>query len=146
MSDYYGYNKTGNNVGVLTSPTAVIIKIGGNSLSVCQSFNLSYQRTVTPSYEFGSSTVYMSMGPSSGTVSFERIVGKDAILAPYKPSSPCSDTTIQITGGGTGVCSGGLGSLLIEGAVLQNVGASSQAGGTTVNDMAAYMFSSLSAG
>lgn len=143
MADYFGYNKTAKGPGNIVSTSMVLMAIGGKSVKLVQSVDISYQRQVTPQYEVGSDSVYMVAGQSGGTWRVTRAVGEEAIIKPYKPGNACQTTTLSMVKG-NGSCGMDPGMITGTGCILQTVGMNAAVQSTIVTDNAQWMVGSLS--
>lgn len=142
MADIFGYNKTAKGPGNVVSPSMVMVMIDGERVYLAQSCTVQYSRNVTPSYELGSDSVWMTTGHSSGSCQISRAVGDDPLVTPYLPNGACATQTITI-GKGDGDCGMDPGTLTCTGSVLANVGTTLSVGGSIVTDNATWQIGSL---
>ena len=70
---------------------------GGESgkVNLIQNFQIQYQLQFQPVYEFGSKSIWFSKTPGAGTLTINRIVGGDDILATFK-TNECKGLTLVI--------------------------------------------------
>jgi hypothetical protein len=142
MADVFGYTKTAKGPGNVVSPSMVMVMIDGERVYLAQQCTVQYQRSVSPNYELGSDSVWMTAGHSSGTVQLSRAVGDDPLVAPYLPGSACDTQTITV-GKGDGACGMDPGTLTCAGCVLANVGTTLSVSGSIVSDSASWSFGNL---
>lgn len=135
MADYFGYTKTTKGPGDLAGTSAVLVKINNSSISLCQNCRITYNRTVSPHYELGSDSVYMSAGHSSGTCEIGRMIGKQAALVPYQTGA-CDLSTISVAKG-SAQCQKDIGTITMQG-LLASVGVTADVGSYTISDSASY--------
>ena len=142
MADIFGYNRTGaSDVFVADKSKLTIVGVSGADL--IQSWSISYQQSITPIYEVGSSRLFWAKGNPVGEGSIARIVGTTFLSM---TSGICDKgTTITITNA-SGACSGDGISLTCTGAICTSVGVSAQAGNPTVSQSVTFQFASLSIG
>lgn len=140
MADFFGYNKTTKGPGDIASANAVIVKINNNKVNLAQTVSITYSRTVTPSYELGSDTVYLTAGHSGGSCNIERLIGETSAFEPYR-ANPCALVNITVAKGITS-CAKDIGTITMQG-VLQQIGSSVNAGTFTVTDRADYVIGNL---
>ena len=142
MADVFGYTKVAKGPGNIVSPSMVMVMIDGERVYLAQNCNLAYQRHVTPTYELGSDSVWMTAGHSGGNCQISRAVGDDPLVTPYLPSGACATQTITI-GKGDGTCGMDPGTLTCTGSVLTSVGTTLSVGGSIVTDNAAWQIGNL---
>lgn len=141
MADIFGYTKTVHGPTTVASPSAVMVKLDGGKVQIAQSVNITYARNVNQNYEIGSESVYLTAGHASGTCEISRLVGETKALVPFKPSSACDMTTIQVSNSGES-CQKDIGVITMKG-VLVNVGVNVTAEAFTVTDSASYQIGDL---
>lgn len=143
MADVFGYDKTVKGPGEIVSASAVMVKLGDSGkVNLAQAVTIDYQRTVTPNYELGSETVFLTAGHSAGTCRIERLVGETKALEPYVTSNSCDPTTITVAKSGDLKCSKDIGTLTMKG-LPSSVSVAVQAGQFTVTDSATYQIGNL---
>lgn len=142
MADVFGYNKTAKGPGNVVSPSMVMVMIDGERVYLAQSCTINYARTVTPNYELGSDSVWMTAGHSGGSCQISRAVGDDPLISPYLPGNACATQTITV-GKGDGTCGMDPGTLTCTGSVLTSVGTTLSIGGSIVSDNAAWQIGNL---
>lgn len=64
-------------------------------VNLIQNFQIQYQLQFQPVYEFGSKAIWFSKTPGAGTLTINRIVGGDDILAKFK-TDECTGLTLVI--------------------------------------------------
>lgn len=143
MADVFGYTKVAKGPGNIVSPSMVMVMIDGERVYLAQECRMAYQRSVTPTYELGSDSVWMTAGHSSGTCSITRAVGNEALIEPYLPGDACSTQTITV-GKGDGQCGMDPGTLTATGCILQSVGATLSVGTQVVTDQGSWNIGNLS--
>ena len=143
MADVFGYTKVGKGPGNIVSPSMVMVMIDGERVYLAQTCSMTYQRSVTPTYELGSDSVWMTAGHSSGTCSVSRAVGNEAMVEPYLPDNACSTQTITV-GKGDGQCGMDPGTLTATGCILETVGVNLSIGTQVVTDQASWKVGNLS--
>lgn len=142
MSDVFGYSKKAKGPGNVVSPSMVMVMIDGERVYLAQTCTVNYQRSVTPNYELGSDSVWMTAGHSSGSVAIARAVGDEPLVSLYLPGSACDTQTITV-GKGDGACGMDPGTLTCSGCVLTTVGTNLSVGGSIVSDNATWSFGNL---
>lgn len=142
MGDIFGYNRGGAS-DVFVADKSRLTIVGVDGVDLIQSWRVTYQQTISPIYEVGSSRLFWAKGNPVGSGSIGRIVGQSFL----KMTSELCDkgTTIAITNA-SGSCEGGEVGLTCIGAICTNVGFSAQAGNPTVSEGLDFQFTSLHVG
>ena len=143
MADVFGYTKVAKGPGNIVSPSMVMVMIDGERVYLAQTCSMTYQRSVTPTYELGSDSVWMTAGHSSGPWSVSRAGGNEAMVEPYLPDNACSTQTITV-GKGDGQCGMDPGTLTATGCILETVGVNLSIGTQVVTDQASWKVGNLS--
>lgn len=139
MPDVFGYKKD-KQVGGLSTPSAVVVRVDGKDLQLAQSADLRYRREVRPVFVLGSDQVYMQPGPASGQLQVQRIIGEQGALSGFAVNDPCKVVNIEITGSGEAAsCSKNFGSLTCTGCMLAEVGVQANVNGVIVTDSATWI-------
>jgi hypothetical protein len=134
--DIFGYNRNVHTKSILSSENCVL-DFGQGKVSLIQSAALSYQHMVTPQFETGSSDIYFVNGGAQGALQFSSLVGRNGFFNGFElGSQACGDlNTLSITAVGDSNCDFKVeknNAVRIEGAILESVTLSFQAGTFTV--------------
>ncbi len=140
MADIFGYNRTGAS-DVFVSDRSKLTIVGVDGADLIQGWSISYQQSISPIYEVGSSRLFWAKGNPSGTGSISRIIGSNFLSM---TSDICDKGTTVSISNTAGSCSGGGVTLTCTGAICTQVGFSAQAGNPTVSESVGFMFASLS--
>jgi hypothetical protein len=147
--DFFGYSKEAKGPGNIVSPTMVIVSIDGTKLRLAQSVDLNYSRTVEPTYELGSDSVWMVAGKTSGSCTIQRAIGTagdsggGGLLVPFVPKDACKTQTLIIAKG-DGACGMDPGTIVCGGCLIQSIGANVNVGALVLTDTATYNVGSVS--
>lgn len=140
--DVFGFTKTTHAQSEISSPSTVLVSVGGN-VHLVQSCSIRYARTVTPVHELGSEDVWMSAGPGAGTCSLTRAVGAGrTLLDGFSSENRCGTQTITI-GGVSNDCAQNPGMLRCVNALLADVGMSASVGEVFITDSATFNVGSV---
>lgn len=144
-NDYFGYDKQSFDPGNIVGANMVAVHLGnggGGSLVLAQSVNIVYQRNVESKYELGSDSVWLVVGPSSGTCDINRFLGRKgsgdtSFWQAFKPSDPCKSTTITVAKG-DGACGLDPGRIVCETAILKSMTSRITVGEMAIGEDASY--------
>ena len=143
MADVFGYTKVAKGPGNIVAPSMVMVMIDGERVYLAQECRMTYQRTVNPTYELGSDSVWMTAGQSSGACGITLALGNEALVEPYLPGDACSTQTITV-GKGDGQCGMDPGTLTATGCILESVGVNLSVATQVVTDQASWKVGNLS--
>lgn len=140
--DIFGYNRGGAS-DVFVADRSRLTIVGVDGVDLIQNWQVSYQQSIQPIYEVGSSRLFWAKSNPVGSGTIGRIVGQSFL----KMTSDICDkgTTIAITNA-SGACDGGQVGLTCIGAICTSIGFSAQAGNPTVSEALAFQFTSLHVG
>lgn len=140
--DIFGYNRGGAS-DVFVADRSRLTIVGVDGVDLIQNWQVSYQQSIQPIYEVGSSRLFWAKSNPVGNGTIGRIVGQSFL----KMTSDICDkgTTIAITNA-SGACDGGQVGLTCIGAICTSIGFSAQAGNPTVSEALAFQFTSLHVG
>ena len=139
MADIFGYNRGGaSDVFVADKSTLTISGVSG--VDLIQNWQVTYQQSIQPIYEIGSSRLFWAKGNPIGSGTIGRIVGNSFLSM---SSSICDTGATLSIGNASGACSGGAVGLTCFGVVCTSIGFSAQAGNPTVSESLGFQFSSL---
>ena len=142
MGDIFGYNRGGAS-DVFVADRSRLTIVGVDGVDLIQNWQVSYQQSIAPIYEVGSSRLFWAKSNPIGSGTIGRIVGQSYL----KMTNDLCDkgTTIAITNA-SGACEGGQVGLTCVGAICTSIGFSAQAGNPTVSESLAFQFTSLQVG
>ena len=142
MADIFGYNR-GGAADVFVADKSRLSITGVSGVDLIQSWQVTYQQSITPIYEIGSSRLFWAKSNPIGSGTIGRIVGSSFLAL----SSDICDkgATISITNA-SGACSGGEVNLTCIGAICTSIGFTAQAGNPTVSEALAFNFTALNVG
>jgi hypothetical protein len=80
-----------------------LFEVGSGHISLIQDYSIQYAQNIQPLYEVGSDTVYFSKSHQAGTLSINRVLSDDDVIAFWGDGCEVKDATIQTA---NGICGG----------------------------------------
>lgn len=147
-ADIFGYNRNVNTKAILSSENCAL-DFGEGRVALVQNATLNYQHTVSPVYEAGSSDIYFVNGGAQGSLNFGSLVGRQGFFAGFNlGKQACGDlSTLSIAAVTEDGCSVKLeknNAIRIEGALLQSVELSFNAGQYQVSQTGNFVVGKIS--
>jgi hypothetical protein len=130
MQDFFGYNKEVRSTNQLASSEFALMTVG-SAQSLLQQVQANYAQELRPIYEIGSPAVYWVGGHASGQIQVSRLVGNSGFLGTLgSVAGNCGKINpVRIQFSGAGACYASVsGGLLFDGAILESVTFSLDAG------------------
>lgn len=101
MADIFGFEKQSQPSSVLSFQDILLQRDGGNgskTISLVQSAQLDYTRTIQPIMGVGTSVVYLAPQPGTGTLRITRAITADGSMSTdLKSNDACNVETIKLT-------------------------------------------------
>jgi hypothetical protein len=139
MADIFGYNRGGAS-DVFVADKSRLTIVGVDGVDLIQNWQVSYQQSIQPIYEVGSSRLFWAKSNPIGSGSIGRIVGQSFLSM---SGNICDKGATIVITNASGSCSGGEVGLSCIGSICTSIGFSAQAGNPTVSEALAFQFTSL---
>lgn len=147
MTEFFGYERSGNPTAQIISSEFAIISLGGAQVSLAQSIDGIYQQEVRPVMSIGDPNIYWVTGHPQGTVQLQRLCGKTGFLSAFQGGRCGRIESVTVSATRGQVCAdaaGGGGRATFTGGVIQQVGFSMKAGAAEIFESAVIKVASLS--
>lgn len=147
MADIFKSEKDTKGAGIIVTGAGVLVKIGNSEVALCQSANLTYQRSVQQIYTLGSESVYTQVGPASGTCAISYIVSTKSSATQFADTAGCDTNGADIVfTAGTKGCSAALDqTITCKGSVMTSIGWQAAAGQGAFTTSLSYTVTSVEA-
>jgi hypothetical protein len=140
--DFFGYNRTVGSSNQLSSSEHATLTVG-DSVSLCQSVNATYQQEIKPIYEVGNPSIFFVPGHASGTLSFARLAGDGGFFKNLKNKQCGKVDTVSINSE-NGTCFASSGTLSFDGAIIRSVSLTMNTGAIEITEQAEIVVASMS--
>ena len=142
MPSIFGTNRTAKASGEMASSEFAKVTLGGE-VTLGQSVNINYSRTIETIYELGNPNVYWIGGHEQGSFSIGRLVGKKGFFSGLNLGA-CGEITPVGIDVGSGQCTTGAGGLTVTDAVIESVATQMNAGALQISETITARFAMLS--